>query len=298
MPRVSLKHEDAMMGGGVQEGYFEVTKCVCAVHQFPPNSKTGVQSDPFTAIRFTLNKLNEDWSELDEAESVTLPIRLGKLDSIRPGSLKNPDDLEEDPKDLGSEVDTEGNSVYGEDGAKASGNWGAFEQSLRAKGFRADVIARQYMPDYVGMKFHLKTVDAGTYKDKNTQEEKKATNLVVDQIHTYPWDVKKSKSKSGSVKASAKAESNGSDSEAALDIAKAVLGDLSDVFKKAVKPGQSVKRSTFQIQFQLELTRKKIEKAMVGPVLTAIKNDENLAKLAEECEFVFDPEEGTVIFPE
>ena len=108
MPRVSLKHEDAMMGFGVQEGYFEITKSVCAVHQFPPNSKTGKQSDPFTAIRWSCNKLNEDWSVPDEPESVSLIIRLGQLDSIRPGNLKNPDDIESEPKDLGNEVDTEG----------------------------------------------------------------------------------------------------------------------------------------------------------------------------------------------
>lgn len=294
MPRVSLKHEDAMMGVGIQEGYFEITKSVCAVHQFPPNSKTGVQSDPFTAVRWTCNKLNEDWSSPDEPESAPIIIRLGKLDSIRPGSLKNPDNLDEEPKDMGQETDTEGNSVFGEPGAKASGNWGAMEESLRKRNFRPDIVERLYMPDYVGMKFHVKTVPAGTYKDKSG-ETKEATNLVCDQIHTYPYDVKKGKGgKAGSAKSTAAKSESADEADATVRV---LLADPSDIFKKAVPSGKPVKRSMFQVQFQLELARKKIDKALHQPMLTILKNDEQLTEIANEVGFGVDLEEQTVVFP-
>jgi len=300
MPRVSLKHEDAMMGGfGVQEGYFEVTKSVCAVHQFPPNSKTGKQSDPFTAIRWSLTKLNEDWTVADESEQAVLPIRLSTLDKMRPGNLNNPDDMDEEPEDLGNEVDTEGNSIYGEDGAKVSGNWGAMEESLRKCGFRANVIERSYLPDFVGMKFHLKTVDAGSYKDKNTGEEKKATNLVCDQIHTFPYE-SKGKAKAGA-KGKAAAKSAAAPAEESNDDAKGalleVLSDPDDGFKKVVKSGAEIKRSMFQVQLQLMLTRKKVDKGIVPAIMTLVKSDDDLVALAEESGlFAVDAEAGTITF--
>lgn len=290
MPRGSFKHEDAMMGFGFQEGYVEVIKACVAVHQFPPSSKTGIQSDPFCAARFTLKKLNEDYSEPDEADTVVVPIRLHSLDSIRPGHVNDPDD--EEAEDLGREVDTEGNTAYFEEGAMVGGSWGAFEESLRRHGFRAEISGRGYFPDYVGMKCHLRTVEAGTYVDKKTKEEKKSTNLVCDQIHTFPYD-KKGKSES---KGKAKDAAGGK--EKAKEALMGVLADLTPLFKKAVKPDKAVKRSAFQVQLQLELTRQKVDGSLKKPILDLVKDDDQLQTLSEEMgTFVIDLDENTITFP-
>ena len=152
------------------------------------------------------------------------------------------------------------------------------------------------LPDYVGMKFHVKTVESGTYKDKVTNEEKKSTNLICDQIHTYPYEAKKGGkggTKSTGTKTAAKAES----SEDADAMVRALLADTSDVFKKAVPSGKPIKRSMFQVQFQLELARKKIDKALHGPILAILKDDEKLVEIGNELEFGVDLDEGTVVFP-
>ena len=230
-------------------------------------------------------------------ESVTVPIRLGTLDTIRPGKLKNPDDINEEIEDLGNEIDTEGNSVFGETGAKVSGNWGQMEQSLRGKGFRAEVVERSYMPDYVGMKFHIKTISTGKYKDKNTQEEKDSTALVCDQIHTFPYEAKKSGGKKGGTSAKASTSAPAAAVEDPMAAAVGVFSELSDTFKKAVPSGKQIKRSMFQVQVQLEVGRKKLDNGTKTAILNLIKNDEQLVELANAVGFGVDLDESTVIFP-
>lgn len=319
MARVSMKHEDAMQMGFFQEGNVEVLKSVCAIHQFPPNSKTGTQSDPFTCVRWTVQKLDQDWKPV-EGEQEVITIRLGAPQYLRPGQLSKPDDLNELPDDLGTEVDTEGNSVYGEEGAKVGGNWPAMEESLRKCGFKPSVIERCCMTDYTGMKAHLKTIAAGRkYKDKTTGEEKEATELVADKIHTYPYEVKKAGKGAGAgagatggkvagkVEATGKtvtapatetAVATGTANGAALETAKTVLTDPSDRFKKQVPPGQSVKRNVFQMQVMQELMLKKVPANQHKGVVELIKNDDSLVELAGEVGFVVDFDEGTVTFPE
>ncbi len=300
MPRGSLKHEDAMQAGFIQEGNVEITSSVVAIHQFPPNSKTGVQSDAFTAVRWTVKKLNEDWSEQDEGASEQINIRLGKVEDMRPGNLTKPDDLDEEPEDLGSEVETEGNSLYVEPDKRVGRNWAAMEESLRKAGFRPDVIGRCYLPDFNGMKCHLKTIAAGKYKTKDG-EEKDATNLVVDKIHTFPYEIKKGKTnakvtaKTAAPVTSAKANetpaaSNGEGDTLAL--AKKVLEGRSTQFQAIIPNGKATKRGVFQMQFAQELMRQKVSN--YKPVLELVKDDEQLIQLATEMEFMVDLDAGTV----
>lgn len=303
--RGSFSHKDAMSGFGFQEGYVEVNRAVVAVHQFPPNSKTGLQSDPFTAVRFSCTKLNEDYSEPDNPDIVDIIIRLGKLDSIRPGNVDTPD--AEDVQDEGSEVDTEGNTAYFEDGARVSSNWGDFEASLVNCGFRPEISGRGYFPDFVGLKCHLKTVETGSYTDKKMGEEKKSTALVCDQINTFPYDKPKAKggSKTGAAKGGAKtggaakteAADDGGD-DGVKEKAMEALTNLTPAFFKVVKPNVEVKRALFQTQMHLELTRQKAAAADKKAIIEFIKDDALLEELAAEMgTFALDLENGTVLFP-
>lgn len=316
MPRVSMKHEDAM-AAFFQEGNVEVVKSVCAIHQFPPNSKTGEQSDPFTCVRWTLAKLDEDWKVIEGEDPEVVTVRLGGVDLMRPGNLNNPNDLDEEPEDLGREVDTEGNSLYGEPGAKVGGNWAAMEASLRAKGFKPAVIERQYLPDFEGMKCHL-TTKATNRKYKNKAgEEVTATELICDRIQTFPYEAKKGKAAGkaaagaagkvvGKVEATGKpvtapapAESdNGSNGGGdVVESLKAVLSNPSDGFKKSVMSGKDVKRSVFQMQLNMELIKAKLPKEIMAAALALVKDDDQLVALAGEVGFVADVDAGTVTFP-
>ena len=294
MPRVSMKKEDMMGVGFFKEGNVLIVKAVCAAFQFPPNSKTGVQSDPFPAVVFDFKQLGEDWAEADDAEIQTLPIRIGSFDKIRPGKVTDPNDLEADPEDLGEEVGTEGNSIFGDDGARLGFNWPAFVESLKKAGFNPEVIERVYMPDYKGMKCHLKQVPTGTkYVDKKDGKEKDSTTWVCTEIQTFPYE-KKSK---GASKAAAPAAGKASASDPKA-IALSLLADPSEQFKKMVPSEKPIKRQVFQLQVAQELIRRKITPVNVHNQVTGLlKDDEQLEALANEVGFVVDLEAQTVMFP-
>jgi hypothetical protein len=296
MPRVSMKKEDMMGVGFFKEGNVEIVKAVCAAYQFPPNSKTGVQSDPFPAVVLSFVQLAEDWSRPDDAETQDLAIRIGSFDKIRPGNLSDPNDLEADPEDLGDEVGTEGNSIYGDDGARLGFNWPAFVESLKKAGFKPNIIDRIYMPDYKGMKCHLKQVATGSKYTAKDGVEKDSMTWLCTEIQTFPYE-KKSAGKTASktttaVKGGVKAaEVN------PQDVVMALLADPSDQFKKMVPGEKAIKRQVFQLQISQELIRKKVQPVSVHSQVSAwLKEDENLQALANDVGFVVDFDAGTVMF--
>ncbi len=300
MPRVSMKKEDMMGVGFFKEGNVEIVKAVCAAYQFPPNSKTGVQSDPFPAVVFSFVQLGEDWSKPDDAETQDLPIRIGSFDKIRPGNLSDPNDLEADPEDLGSEVGTEGNSIYGDDGARLGFNWPAFVESLKKAGFKPNIIDRIYMPDYKGMKCHLKQVPTGSKYTAKDGTEKDSTTWVCTEIQTFPYEKKAQAGKAGSkpaaasTKAGAKTPASESDPKSVI---LTLLADPSEQFKKMVPAEKAIKRQVFQVQMMQELIRRKIQPVSVHSQVSAwLKEDENLTALGEEVGFAVDLEAGTVMF--
>ena len=293
MPRVSMKPEDAMGAGFFQEGNVEIVKSVCAVHQFPPNSKTGVQSEPFTALRWTIKRLGEDWSELesdnDELENVT--VRLGNLENVRPGNLDDPDDTDCLPTDEGREIDTEGNSIYGDDGSKLFGTWKAMAESLISCNFKPAVIYRSYMTDYEGMKCHLATEMTGKKFTKRDGSQGDESNLVCKKIHTFPYDKKASKGKS-KVKAKGKSEDD------VNEILKEAISDPQSAgLKKITKSGNTSKRSAFQMQVQMELIKRKVGADVISVALALLKDDDQVVEFGADAGFVVDVDEGMVSFP-
>lgn len=301
MPRVSMKPEDMMGQGFFKEGNIEVLKSLCAVYQYPVNAKTGVQSGPFPAVVWKFRQLGEDWAVPDDANEQELAIRIGALDDIRPGQLENPSDLEAEPEDLGSEVGTEGNSIFGEDGARIGFNWPAMVESLKKAGFKPAVIDRIYMPDYKGMKCHLKQVPTGRKYSASDGTEKEATTFVCTKIQTFPYEKKAAgkaapASKPAGKAASTKAtESDPSDPRAVLI---GLLASPSATFTKMVPSEKAIKRQVFQLQVAQELIRQKVSPpSMHAQVTGLLKDDEELTAIAAEVGFVVDLEAGTVMFP-
>lgn len=306
MPRVSMKPED-MMGDFFKEGNVEITSCKCVVFQYPPNKETGEQGEPFTAVQFGFKQLREDFSVDDDAEGQEIQIKVGTLDKIRPGSLDNPDDLEAEPEDLGSDVGTEGNSIYGDEGAKLGFGWPPFIKSLRDCNFRPNVIDRIYMPDYIGMKAHLKKGETGrTYQNK---QGKTVSDLqwMVTKIHTFPYDKAATKAagkaavKAAGNKAAGKSKAEespaASESGSPLDLAINMLSNPSDRFKKVVKGDTEIKIAVFRQQMNLELVSQKVDTAERAPFTAWLKKDESIQELGDNIGFAVDIENGTVTFP-
>lgn len=310
-----MRPEDGMRGGfGIQEGNIEIVKSVIAVHRYPPNSKTGEQSDAFTAMRWDVRKLNSEWEAQGDDSLEQIQIRLGKPGEMRPGKLADPSNMDEEPEDLGADVDTEGNAIYSEPDKKVGGNWVAMAESLVKCGFKPDVIARGCATDYEGMKLHVYTKDTGRkYVDKRTGEQKNATELLCDRIHTHPYDKKgKGGSKAGAgagagrpagvasatgktVQApSTTGTSNGP--IAPVERLKALLAEPTARLQAVIGTGKPVKRATFQQAVSLELMARKVSIPEHRPIGEMLKSDEGLMEAGVECGFLVDVEGGTVQF--
>src|SRR5215471_4293441 len=197
MPRANFR-ETAGGGFGFQEGHVRIERSVSKVFQYPPNSQTKEQSDPFTALVWTATKLDREWNELPgDDNEVEVVLRMGTVDSCRPGMLKAKDfdNMNVEPEDLGDQVGTEGNCFFMEVDTKLGAGWREMKNSLEAKGFKPEILARGITTDFEGMLAKFITVEGKPYiarRGAKAGQEVKPTNLVCDRIETYPYDVKKS----------------------------------------------------------------------------------------------------------
>src|SRR5262249_1085364 len=197
MPRANFR-ETQGGGFGFQEGNIRIDRSVARVFQYPPNSQTKEQSDPFTALVWTATKLDKEWNEFpgDEDNTVEVLLRMGTTDTCRPGKLapKDFDNMNIDAQDLGADVGTEGNCFYLEDGTKLGIGWKAMKDSLEGKGFKPEILARGITTDFEGMWGEFKMEEGRHYigrRGARAGQEIKPTNLVCDRIETYPYDKKK-----------------------------------------------------------------------------------------------------------
>lgn len=200
MGKLSFASKDAVVGGmGIQEGNVEIVAACGKVHQFPPNKKSGNQSAPFCCAAIQLQRLDKDMNPTeDEPQWEYLTYGKDSLEKYHPGNASSPDD--DDPEDLGSEVDTEGNTIFVVDESaklRTTCKWMIFAKSLEAQGFKPDILGRGYFPDLVGTKGHVKTLTM----EKIDDSDKAPTCLVFDKIVVYPY------SKGGAKKAAAPAKS-------------------------------------------------------------------------------------------
>ena len=189
MPKPSLLKKDnaAGAGFGFGEGRGRILDLKCVAHQFQASKKTGEQQAPGCFLFVTIDRTDADGKSLGE-DPTTDELKIGDLENFHPGIMKKPTD--DEPEDLGTDLGTEGNSIWA-DGTKKFGQSAkgkVFLDSIEEAGFRADVIARCYLPDYVGMlaDFAQTTVTptGGTRKIDPYQV------LTVKKILEFPYDLK------------------------------------------------------------------------------------------------------------
>lgn len=161
MPRASLNPDKAKQGGGVESGNYEVLA----------SKSTNIQSDfkPVQpAIILTCAPLDREGQRVRDESDVEIPLAFGEKSASRfsPGMGQSMQD--NDPKDMGKEVQVEGNTIYCEEGAQFNASAGAvvFLKSLAKLGFPAEVLDTCWLPAFVGMKFFLETLPA---KDINAK---------------------------------------------------------------------------------------------------------------------------------
>ena len=326
--RGSFNPKDAVTGGGFTlEGNFEVIKSVIAVVQLPPNTKTGKQSDPFPALHVEGYKLDENWARSEEPELVHQDFRIGKLEDFRPGSLQNPNDMNEEPEDLGREVGTEGNALFCEQGKqpyKDSAFMMFTDSLLKPGGFKPSEIDKACASVFEGMKLHLKVANMRTYKNADGADVTPTTSVCDQAISVYPYDkpkVGKAVTKPtpapkagggkvvGTIGVTGKtvqapkgvggvSAAESTDEPDLMAVALEMITNGQDAISKACPAGTAVKRGTFQMKMNQLLLGQKIDKALHGPIIAMLKDDEKLVELGSMANFEVDTSAGTVTFQE
>jgi hypothetical protein len=295
MPRASMASKDAVdVSFGIQEGVVEIVKAITKVHQFPPNKQSGEQGDPFPCVQLTVVRCDNDGKRTSDDE-ITEELGVGKIEKFHPGKAAGPDD--DDPEDLGDEVDTEGNCIFvaneGDHFAKTC-KWIRFASSLEDKGFKPEVLGHGYMPDLVGMVVKVKTDTLP--RTPGYTGKKDPTALVADKILVFPYDKKKggktnsapAKSTSGASKSGpapagkkdAGTTTNPYQGDDAEAIAIHALGEM--VVEYAGQEG--IERKKLQTGVQTRLMRNKVPVKQHPVILGMVKDDEWLRKVTAEDE--------------
>jgi hypothetical protein len=297
MPRGDF-NQASKGGAGFVEGYVHVQRSVSKVYQYPPNSQTKEQSDPFVAMVWDCVSLTPEWKvKVDpdgNPETVEIIHRMGDLEKIRPGKLdpKDFDNVDVEPVDLESAVGVEGNSFYFEQGAKFGPGWAIMKESLEKHGYSPAIMGRCVATDFEGLMAHFKTEEGKPYiaqKGKSKGKEVKPTNLVCDRIlPPLPYE-KGAKKPTAATKAPAAAGAAGGKGNGAAteqpqttatgeDVTVTVatlLNDLSEAFP--IKKGQAAKRTEFQKALTMELLRKKFKPGPQKEIMDFVKSDDFVA---------------------
>lgn len=189
MPKASFASKDAYEPKlGFQEGWGEIVEARTQVFQYPANRESGEQTPAFLAAVLLIQKTDDQGNPVEE-EAQEKVLRVEKdLHKMRPGQATARDD--QDPEDQGDELDTQGNTIYIEDGAKINKNssWMVFVKSLEDKGFKAEILGEGYIPDLVGLRGHFVTTK-GEKRNIGGRDVEPAYFLC-DKITRYPYEQK------------------------------------------------------------------------------------------------------------
>lgn len=187
MPRASMAVKDTVETSlRIQEGWVEVADAAVIVHRLSPNKATGETYAPSCAVMLKLQRTDRDGQingePTDEAWGV------GGLEKFRPGQARGPED--QDPEDLGTGDGTRGNCLYAMDGAKIDRRtkWFHLAESLEQCGFKPDILGRGFMPDFVGLRGHVKTKMLEKGADFKGKRDPAA--LVFDKVTRFPYEQK------------------------------------------------------------------------------------------------------------
>lgn len=301
MPKASFAAKDGYEPkGGFQEGFFEVVDAYTQVFQYPVSKKDGTQYPAFLAAVLMLMKTDEKGNQLpDQEEALEKVIRIEKdLAKMRPGNVTNGDDPE--PDDLGDELDTKGNTIYCEEGAKINVNSGflVFSKSLEEQGFKAEILGRGYMPDLIGLKAHAKTEK----EEKRTIDGKdvEPTKFLVDRILVRPYETaKKPAGKASAGKAPAGVKGAAPSATAPKPVSKTAPAPVDNEEADTIATGLVIELSAelanetrtknkfFTLAFSRLVKDTKRDKSNDKAIQELLKSNEWLELKAEELGFTF-----------
>jgi len=191
MPKLSLRYKDAEEANpnslSFKEGWGLITAAKCAIHQFPPSKKTGTQADEGCKVILTIQRTDSN-GKPDGSEPVEEYLNAAnKKDGVIPtwpGLAKSRDD--QNPKNLGAEMGTEGNCFQGKIPHPQS-KFMVFSQSLEQRGFKPEVLNEGYLPDLVG------TVAEFTTESRQVNGSS-YPQLLVKNIKVYGYETQKAAS--------------------------------------------------------------------------------------------------------
>lgn len=308
MPKASFAAKDGYEPKlGFQEGNFEVVAACTKVFQYPPNKESQEQFPPFLAAMLMMAKTDEKGNRLDE-EPLEKILRIEKdLSKMRPGRSTSRDDAE--PEDLGDELDTEGNTVFCEEGQKINVNSSflIFTKSLEERGFKSEILGAGFLPDLVGLKGHAKT-EKGEKRTVNGRDIE-PSYLIVDRILERPYEKAAAKKAPGKATAAAPAAKTAAKSgikavekpaetvEPEEKVAAATAGDNDDAADAAIGiiaelsgelAGATRDKQKFYAMAYARLVRDKArDKKLDKQVIEYLKSDEWLTEKAAEMGFEF-----------
>jgi hypothetical protein len=187
MPKMSFASADFYEPKlGFTEGTARIEKARTIVFQYPPNRESGEQFPEFLAALLKLQRVDEQLKPTDD-EPMEKILRIEKdLTRMRPGQAASREDA--DPSDLGPELGTEGNTVFGGDGVQINNHsaFATFLHSLEEHGFKPDILKDAYLPDLEGTIFHGITQKGA--KTNIGGREVEPNYLVVDKIMVFPYE--------------------------------------------------------------------------------------------------------------
>jgi hypothetical protein len=284
MPRAAgLMNPDnaAKSAGPFKEGYIRIESNTYKVQQ-----SKGEDAVPATKWAWSVTRLAENGEEplTDEHDE---PIREelyfsfgGKsLPFVHPGKADSPDD--EEPEDLGTAVDAEGNTIY-----LNAPDWRPNEKSglmmltrsLAAQGIKPEFLNRCWTPDWNGCVFFMRSQQGEKGRDGREFSYK-----VVSKVLVGPGGKKGSSSKANGAVAS-----NGAEPETYLA---PILHKLS-----VELDGQTLTRKAFVNRVRAALDEAKTDSKLLVPVLSLCKDEKWLTGHAETFDYSVNSTDNTIAF--
>lgn len=314
MPRASSNPELATSGGGgVEPGSYEVTAATFVAH------KTD-HKPTHLALALTMQILGKDDKQVRGADPVELFLSYGtkSIENFRPGKAKNADD--DDPKDLGGDPGTEGNTIYCDGKGEVFHRSTAamvFFDSLSKHGFPKSVLARSYALDFKGLKFELakatskecndvfgtrlstkgiKNEQSGQMEDVNYTIAKKWLNPSYLKGGAAKDESSNSEQSKSDTKSEAKTESSAK-SDAGGDINELISSTLLELAKTKGGDANKIKNVAQLVGFFTNaFTKAGKPKAQLGACQAALKVSDTLSEILGEIGGYIE-DDGFIVLP-
>jgi hypothetical protein len=145
-------------GGGLEAGNYEVVGAKFAIKKLDYEDAKKQLYQVLSVLT-----LDAEGDRVRDAEPIEIDLGFGpeSIQTFHVGKGSGADD--NDPKDLGTDIDVEGNTVWTPTpGVEFKGSCGAsvFNTSLLKLGFSKEILDRTWAADLVGLKFALETLPA------------------------------------------------------------------------------------------------------------------------------------------